>query len=134
MTSWSRLVTALLLLLVSFGSAASVCAGWQASAHARMACCESEATCPMHVAKQHGQPARAKVSQIDADNCCSASERGSSTPPTPSYVGRTTLAVLESPIPAVGPDVAVFHESPNGRTSFDVSPVPTHLLLSVFLI
>ena len=134
MKSWSRPVAALLLLLVGFGSTASVCAGWQASAAARMACCENEATCPMHPTTQQGQRTRTRVSQVDADNCCAASERGTSTPSTSAYTPTITLAVLTSLSPAVGPDVTVFGENPNARISVDVSPVPKHLLLSVFLI
>ena len=99
-----------------------------------MACCENEATCPMHATTRHGPTTRATVSQVDADNCCGASERGTSTPSTSAYTPNVTLAVLTSLSPAVGPDVPVFRENPNARISVDVSPVPKHLLLSVFLI
>ena len=99
-----------------------------------MACCEDETNCPMHAAKQHGRTTPSRASQLDADTCCAASERDTSTPSTSSYAVAVTLAVLASPIPAIGPDVAVFRENPNARSSVDVSPVPTHLLLSVFLI
>lgn len=99
-----------------------------------MACCENEATCPMHAAKRHRQTTQAQVRQVDADNCCAASERSTSIPSTSAYAPHVTLAVLAILIPAVGPDVAVFRENPTARIAVDVSPVPKHLLLSVFLI
>ena len=99
-----------------------------------MACCEDETNCPMHATRRHGQTTRTNVTQVDADSCCAASERGTSIPSTASYAATLTVAVLASPIPAVGPDVTVFGENPNTQTSVDVSPVAKHLLLSVFLI
>ena len=99
-----------------------------------MACCEDETNCPMHATEQQGQRTRTRASQVDADNCCAASERGTSTPSASAYTPNVTLAVLTSLSPAVGPDVPVFRENPNARISVDVSPVPKHLLLSVFLI
>ena len=99
-----------------------------------MACCQDETHCPMHATKPHGQTMRMHVSQVDADSCCASAERGSSTPSTEPYVTNITFAVFANAIPAVGPDVALFRESPSARISVDVSPVPKHLLHSVFLI
>ena len=88
----------------------------------------------MHATTPHGLTTGTRVSQVDADRCCAFGERGTSTPSTPSYVPSTTLALLAGPIPTVGPDVAVFRETPSAPTPLDVSRVPKHLLLSVFLI
>ena len=134
MKSRTRPLAALLLLFVAFASTASVCAGWQESAEARMACCQDEANCPMHATGRRGPTLRVGVSQFDADRCCASAERGTSTPSTASFVTNAASAVLANPIPAIGPQVVVFRESASARTSIDVRPAPTHLLLSVFLI
>ena len=130
----SRSLAGLFVLFQAFATSASVCASWQASAEARVACCQDETSCPMHATTPHRHTAPSRVSQADADNCCASAERSTSTPSTLSDVPRIALGALASPIPAVGPAVAAFRESPTARTSVDVSPVPRHLLLSIFLI
>ena len=99
-----------------------------------MACCEDETHCPMHANKPNAVKTGARVSQIDADNCCASAEQSSTVPLTASGVASVTPAVLGNQIPAVGPDVALFRENLNALPLVDVSSVPTHLLLSVFLI
>ena len=101
--SSSRSLAALLILFVAFASTAGVCAGWQQSAEARMACCQDEANCPMHATERHGSSTRAGVSQSDADRCCASAERGASTPSTAFFVTNVTFAVIANPIPAIGP-------------------------------
>ena len=44
------------------------------------------------------------------------------------------FAALASAMPSVGPDVAVFRQTPSAWLPLDASHVPRHLLLSVFLI
>lgn len=134
MKSPSRPLAVLVLLFLASGSMAGVCAGWQGSAEARLACCQDEAHCPMHATKERGPAPDTSVSQVDADRCCASAERGAATPSSSAYAAGTTLAVSAGPIPAVGPDVAVFRETPVSRVPIDLSPVPRHLLLSVFLI
>ena len=74
------------------------------------------------------------MNQADADSCCASAERSTSPPSAPSEVPSIAPGVLAGPISAVGPAVAVLRERLPAQTSVDVHPVPTHLLLSVFLI
>jgi len=107
------------------------CAGWQATAEARMSCCVRKAACAMHKASEDG-PA-ATVRQAEADRCCAASERPDAYQPPP--------AVIAPPI--VTPLVGRFAERPSvpmrgivwhGPPPLASRQLPTHLLLSVFLI
>jgi hypothetical protein len=122
-----------LLLVLAFASSGwAQCAGWQSTAEARWACCMSD-DCPMHRAGDEHSTRPTMVSQAQADSCCASAERGHATPSASPHVSSFPIAVLASPIPALGPDLAVFRAR-NSRTPTDVSPVPKHLLLSVFLI
>src|SRR3954464_10006747 len=62
------------VLTLSLGNVA-VCAGWQATPEARMACCHDDASCPTHTPDSHGSGSKHHVTQTQADNCCAASER-----------------------------------------------------------
>jgi hypothetical protein len=72
------------------------------------------------------------ITQAQADSCCASAERSDSTPSTSSNVAGFPVALVTPQIPALRPDVAVFRARSAPAT--DVSPVPKHLLLSVFLI
>ena len=126
-----RIATAALIFLLSAGGSA-LCAGWEATPQARMACCTDDGACPMHKSEASGSTR--VVSQAEADSCCAASERGDSTPSASSFVPVVSLG------PVVG-SIAVF--ALPARFSFEAwravvhlpgSQVPKHLLLSVFLI
>ena len=97
------------------GPCLSVCAGWDASSHARMACCAHK-------------PAD------EADTCCASAE-GRENSPGPSAVAAFPVAL--EPVPLVRPIVATSVE----RTELDrdarhpLTPsTERHVLLSVFLI
>ena len=74
------------------------------------------------------------VSQADADRCCASTERGSSTPSHATFAASITLAVLTTPLSSLVTGLSPAHGLDAARPSTDVSPVATHLLLSVFLI
>jgi hypothetical protein len=121
-----------LLVLALASSGWAQCAGWQSTAEARWSCCASD-DCPMHRSDGDDSTGATMVSQAQADSCCASAERGNATPSASPHVSSFPVAVLTSPIPALGSDVAAFRTR-NSRTPTDVSPVPKHLLLSVFLI
>lgn len=105
------------------------CAGWQATAEARRSCCD--ANCPNH---KDGQDSRRAVTQASADSCCAASEPDESSPSSTPFPASITLAVLQPALPAFAP--APFN-APFDTPEFvglRASPVPKHLLLSVFLV
>jgi hypothetical protein len=85
----------------------------------------------MHRSGGEESTGRIAISQAQADSCCASAERSDATPSTSSNVG-FPVAVVTPQIPALGPDVALFRARSAPPT--DVSPVPKHLLLSVFLI
>lgn len=120
-----------MILTLSAGGL-GLCAGWEATAEARMACCVKGAACPMHTADDSGAPQ--VVSQADADTCCAASERGEAAPSDAAFVPLATL------LPAVSPVALIFVQidAPIDARSADVPApglrVPTHLFFSVFLI
>jgi hypothetical protein len=110
----------------------AVCAGWQATPEARMACCMSGTSCPMHKGESHGS--KRAISQVEADNCCAtASTRSQSsvTGPAFSLSNATSLpAVTTLVVPVVVPALQEWR----AFVPLPVSPVPKHLLLSVLLI
>jgi len=126
-----RFVSAVSVAAIVFGGFAS-CAGWHMTAEARMACCADDA-CPMHAADAG---VHSDVTQRDADQCCTASERPSSDQ------SRRESSVSIS-LTAIGAPLAILMHTP---ASLEVSwprplarnpsaaAVPKHLLLSVFLI
>jgi hypothetical protein len=108
------------------------CAGWETTAEARMSCCVRKAACAKH--KVAGSAVVTTVSQPEADACCAAAERQDASQPS-----ATTLAP-----PTSAPVLQLFTEQPRARGAWvdwhrpppllASRQLPTHLLLSVFLI
>ena len=134
MNSFDRIVALALTLLLSGGNAL-VCGGWAATPEARMACCTDAGDCPMHGGDSDGGRSSTAISQAQADACCAASERDRSSQPNPAAVMAISNAVL-GPGVIVPADVATLVRSDAWRTHtpLPVTPVPRHLLLSVFLV
>jgi hypothetical protein len=110
------------------------CAGWGGTAEARMACCENADICPMHHSAPDDGGATSRVSQAQADSCCATSEghdSGTSTSPVTTFV---SLALVTSPVPDIDHARHVFHQGWRTVVPLHRSPVPKHLLLSVFLV
>ena len=112
----------------------AVCAGWRATPEARMACCQDEATCPMHQSGGHGSESRHQVTQAQADTCCAGSERNESSTTRTAFVSAGIVALVPATVPLVViPSVPALDEW-RALVPLRVSPVPKHLLLSVFLV
>ena len=130
-----RVSAVLLCLGLIAGNAAAVCAGWQATAEARMACCADGGECAMHEGESHKSGSARVVTQAEADSCCASAEREESTPSTPAFAAAISIAVLGPGIllPASVPALVV---SDHWRTVSPLpsTPVPKHVLLSVFLV
>ena len=112
-----------------------MCAGWVPAPAARMACCEEGGHCAEHDGDSRTAGVHRVLTQGDADRCCASSERGGSTPSTPTFAPSVSVAALEPGVvlPRIVPALVL---SDAWRT---VSPLPTaavpkHLLLSVFLV
>ena len=111
----------------------TVCAGWQATPEARMACCLEGVACSMHSSGDPGGIETRAVTQADADSCCAASEQDDASPTTKSLVAvaaplATTGSILLLP-PAMPHALARYRRAPDR-----VFDVPRNVLLSVFLI
>jgi hypothetical protein len=118
-------------LLAFAQSAAAQCAGWQATADARRACCQNGA-CPLH--HHEDSTSRTQVTQAAADDCCAQSQRHESSPSGTVFAATMTLAVIQSVPPvALSPAPAMLLSAP-WETPSPPAHVPKHLLLSVLLV
>ena len=130
---FSRRFSVVLLTVALAAGQAGVCAGWMATPEARMACCSDDGPCPVHKSDSENGPTRV-VTQAQADRCCAASEHEDSAP-SPSYGAFfVTLAVALSPIPGLLPAPEAHADIWRASVPIPASPVPKHLLLSVFLV
>ena len=129
-----RRVSAVLAILTLCVGNVALCAGWQATAEARMECCRNEATCPMHKSESRNSGSRHKITQAQADNCCSGSERTQSTSTSSTFVASGIVALAPATVAVVtSPNVPALQEW-RAFVPLPVPPVPKHLLLSVFLV
>ena len=108
-----------------------LCAGWQASSEARMACCVEEVGCPMHAGDHTHAGATHKPTQSEADDCCASNEHRNSPSTTQLAAVIVSLPVALTTLrPPIASRLFASHASIAGRAQ----SVPRHLLLSVFLI
>jgi hypothetical protein len=130
---FSRRFAAFALVFALSAGNLALCAGWEATPEARMACCSHGGTCPMHKADSSGEKIKRLVSQRDADRCCAAAERGS-TPSAPSFV--SSIAVVPMPVahPIITAAVPPNFDSWRNLVPIRVRTIPKHLLLSVLLV
>jgi hypothetical protein len=133
MTSARRFGAIVAVLTLSVGNFA-VCAGWQATPEARMACCMNGTSCPMHKSQSHGAGSKHSITQGQADNCCAAaSNRVQSSVPSSTFVLSNSTALPATPTSVVPVAVLALQEW-RAVVPLRVSPVPKHLLLSVLLV
>ena len=129
-----RLSAIALTLALTAGNAA-ICAGWMPTPEARMACCADGDECPMHKGDSHRSGSGRVLTQLQADSCCASAEGQNSNQSNPSFVTAITAAVLGVGVvlPANVPALVL---SDAWRTSapIPITPVPKHVLLSVFLV
>lgn len=121
---------ALLLTLALTAGNIGVCAGWAASAAARMACCADDAACPMDTSVTH---THGTMSQAQADTCCAVSESQGTD-------SRRTVAAVDTST-ALRPAFSLWQAVPAPllRKPWIVPPrcgpgVSRHVLHSVFLV
>ncbi len=128
-----RLAAVTAVLSLSVGNLA-VCAGWQATPEARMACCENGTSCPMHKSESSQSPSKHSITQVQADNCCAAASnrtQSSAADPTFAPASMTTLLVSATlVVPASVPALQKWR----ALVPLPISPVPRHLRLSVLLV
>jgi hypothetical protein len=129
----NRLSVVFLTLALVAGQA-SVCAGWMSSPEARMACCADDGPCPMHTSDSEDDESKRVVSQAEADRCCAASEQDDSAPSPTGPAFFVTLAVALSPLPALLPQPESHVSLSRASVPRPTAHVPTHVLLSVFLV
>jgi hypothetical protein len=94
-----RHLSAVSLVLALLAGHGGLCDGWLATPAARMDCCATGATCPMHQSDSASTGISRHVTQADADSCCAASERDGSTPSPSGFVSASPLALVVSPVP-----------------------------------
>ena len=127
---WHRRLAAVLCVLAVTPSVWVECAGWQATPEARRSCCET-ADRPHHKDDPDGPRA---VSQAEADSCCAASESDESGPSSKPFAASITSDVLQPVVAAVVPLPQIRSFDAAELVGLRASPVPKHLLLSVFLV
>ena len=126
----ARAIAATLIAVLTAGPV-GLCAGWQATAEERMACCVEGVACPMHVGERdHSDGARA-ITQAEADGCCAASERDAGSSAKASIVISPALQQQTILLPPVASSRWLF---PSDPVPDRATAVPRHLLNSVFLV
>jgi hypothetical protein len=124
-------VVALLALVV--GNVA-VCAGWQATPEARMACCMNGTTCPMHKSDSHEYSSKEVFSQAQADSCCAAAaQRRDSAAAGSTFAVSGVIALVPVTMSTV-PTGPIASQEWRALVPLPISSTPKHLLLSVFLV
>jgi hypothetical protein len=111
----------------------AVCAGWQATPAARMACCTDDA-CPVHKSDNHDHSSKRAVSQTEADSCCGiAAQQRNSAAAGSTFAASGVITLV--PVAAFAASVSAFLPQ-EWRTvvPLPVSSTPKHLLLSVLLV
>jgi hypothetical protein len=133
--NWLRRLSALAIMFALGAGNAAVCAGWLPTPESRMACCADDGECPMHKGESSRSGSARVVTQAQADNCCASSERDSSSPSNPTFVASITQGVLGTGVilPAIVP-ARVLSDAWRAVTPPPTTPVPKHVLLSVFLV
>jgi len=121
-------------LLLLAGNAA-VCAGWVPTPEARLACCSRGGACPMHQGGAHSSASERIITQAQADNCCASSERDNTSQSSPTFVAAISSAVLGSGVVLpVSVPALVLTDAWRTAAPIPAAPVPTHVLLSVYLL
>ena len=126
----ARTVAATLIAVLTAGPV-GLCAGWQATAEQRMACCVEGVACPMHVAERDHSDGKQAITQAEADGCCAASEGDTSSSAKASIVISPALPQQTILLPAVDSSRLLI---PGDPAPDRAAAVPRHLLNSVFLV
>jgi len=131
---WARRLASIAAILTLCVGNSAICAGWQATPEARMACCMNGTSCPMHTSESHDSSSNHAMSQTQADTCCAAaSNRRDPSSPSATFA-LSNAAALPSLLPFVVPVMVPALQDWRALIPLPVSPVPKHLVLSVFLV
>ena len=129
-----RIATVVAVLALCAGNIA-VCAGWQATPEARMACCMSGTSCPMHKSNGHDHSSKGRVGQAQADSCCAASaQRRDSAAAGSTFASSGAIALVPIAAMITVPTTASPEQGWRALVPLPVSSTPKHLLLSVLLV
>jgi hypothetical protein len=129
-----RRVAAVVALLAWVVGNVAVCAGWQATPEARMACCMNSTSCPMHKSDTHKHSSTRVVSQAQADSCCAAAAQRRDSPAAGSTFAASGVIALV-PVAAFAVPVSGFMSQEwRALVPLPVSSTPKYLLLSVLLV
>lgn len=129
-----RRIAAVVAVLALCAENLAVCAGWQATPEARMACCMNGTNCPMHRSDSHRPSSTHVVTQAQADSCCAAASQGrESAADGSTFAASGVLAPAPVSVVIVRPVVLASQEW-RALIPLPVSSTPKHLLLSVFLV
>jgi hypothetical protein len=124
---------ALIAVLALCAGNLAVCAGWQPTPEARMACCMDGMTCPTHMSEDHEHASRQGVSQAQADSCCAAAQRRDSTAAGATFAASGVITLV--PVAAfTAPVSALLSQQWRALVPLPASSTPRHLLLSVLLV
>jgi 3'-phosphoadenosine 5'-phosphosulfate (PAPS) 3'-phosphatase len=130
-----RRAAAFVVALALCAGNVAVCAGWQATPEARLACCMDGATCPMHKSDHHEHSSRHVVSQAQADSCCAAAaQRRDSSAAGSTFVASGAIALVPVAAMISTPTTASPEQGGRALVPLPVSSTPKHLLLSVLLV
>lgn len=128
-----RVAAVAAVLTLSVGNPA-VCGGWQPTPEARMACCTTGASCPMHAQESQSPATDRDISQVQADSCCAASSDGTQSSNAGAGFVPSNLAPVTSAAPLVVPPPVLALQQWRTVVPLPDSPVPKHLLFSVLLV
>jgi hypothetical protein len=133
MTLVRRFAAVAIVSTVCFGNL-SVCAGWQPTAEARMACCMTGTSCPMHRSDRDRAASRRAINQVQADNCCAATSNRTQFSVAHSTFVLSNAAALPAAVSNIIPLALPVLREWRALVPLPVSAVPKHLLLSVLLV
>ena len=128
-------LSATVMSLALLAGHAAVCAGWALTPEARLACCSEGDACPMHNGESDGAGSGRVITQVQADSCCAASERESSSQTSPTFVAAIISADF-GPVVVLPASIRALVLSDGWRTTVPIpaAAIPKHVLLSVFLV
>ena len=130
----ARRVVAMSAVLALWVGNVALCAGWQSTPEARMACCMSSATCPMHKSGGHDHFSKRTVDQAQADSCCAAaSQRHDSVVAGAVFASFGPTALVPTAHFTL-PTTSITAREWRALVPLLPSSVPKHLLLSVLLV
>jgi len=130
----SRRIAAVVAVLALCAGNLAVCAGWQATPEARMACSVNATTCPMHKSDSHEHSLKRVVSQAQADSCCAAAAQGRDSAAAGSTFAVSGVIALVPVTVFTVPTSAIASQEWRALVPLPVSSTPKHLLLSVLLV